>query len=204
MRSRCLLVLAFLLSSSVQARELATFEIKEPLGRTWTDEWLTHAFTIDLGGHRMPTFRLDLTTADGESLPAQFYAEPEGTLLDNTHTPWGKMRLKVLFKATIEKNSTARFVVTDQGKLPRTWNPVKIETLDWIGRDIHGRPAGGVRTTVVLGAYRFSPDTPWPFPHVYFGKPLTGVWMVLWPADVKMAKWKNTWLEQGPAREQLL
>jgi len=191
-------VIAFSVAAS--ATELARFQIKEPLGRTWTNQWLTHEVRIELGGRRLNAGSLDLATAEGESLPAQFYLAPDGKLLSDKDTVTFTTQLKVLFKATIQKNATTRFVVTDRGKLPRTWNPVKIETIDWIGRDIQGRPAGGVQTTVVLGGYRFSPDTPWPFPHIFFGKPSTAVWMVLWPVDVKVAKWKNTWLEQGPAR----
>ncbi|MBM4036176.1 MAG: hypothetical protein FJ291_30955 [Planctomycetes bacterium] len=194
----CACALAFL-APLATAVELARFEIKEPLGRDWRDEWLTQTVAIDFGGHRMPTYLLDLTTAEGESLPAQFYALPDGKLLDDYHTPFGKMQLKVLFKATIKKDSTARFVVTDQGKRPRTWEGLKIDKLDWIGPT-----GGGQQCTVLFGGYRFSFASPMPIPYIYFGQPAQTIASVIWPSSVKLKGVRDSWLEEGPARAVLL
>lgn len=87
---------------TVRAGEVARFEIREPLGQTWTGDWLTQPITVT------PSDTLRLLGPDGVPVPAQFTAG------------------NVLFLATIKANSTNVFTVVDDG-VPVTWTPLRYD-----------------------------------------------------------------------------
>ena len=78
------IVVAGALATTIFARQLGEFEIEEPLGVNWPDEWITHRVIINAGEVGIPAGRLGMLQVqpprkDGEAevrlIPAQFYRE---------------------------------------------------------------------------------------------------------------------------------
>lgn len=190
-------LLALSLSGPAGAAELARFEIKEPLGRDWRDEWLTRQVQVDLGERHLNLDRFQLTTPDGEALPAQFHTEGKTPIT-------GKATLKVLFKAPLKKGEPKALVVTDGGKLPVPWQGVSVQT------EIGDAPTytiwhHTVENGVCKAAFseytgtRSAQDTAI---IESLGHPSARASLATfqWPKDVAPTAARSEWLEKGPAR----
>jgi len=97
--------------AAAAAGELGHFEIREPLGMTWPDEWLTAGVKIDLGSRQVRASRLAVLADDGNAVPAQFYRGK--TLLGENDTLSGEGAYEVLFCATIPAGKTSIFRVLE-------------------------------------------------------------------------------------------
>ncbi len=187
--------------------ELGRFEIAEPLGRDWSGEWVTAEASIDTGSRDVPAGRLRVVTtvrprgrkgraedapARTMVLPAQFYDADGEKLLAETHAAGGRMRLKVLFAAVLQKNATQVFRIVDGGEQPRPWRPVRIRT-------------DGPRTTVTNGVYEleFDGSAPRPIHAVRAGGARGTMGVFSWPGGVRCTGVTDRWVERGPARAVL-
>lgn len=168
---------------------VAEFTIREPLGQTWTDEWLTQEFTADFGRSRVDAGRLRLRTRDGEAVPCQFYALPGGLLLEDRDVLAGRVTLRVLFKATVPRNEPLPFVVDDGGGVPPSWHRVTVTER-------------GTRTIVSNGVYEieFDPAAPLPISALRCGGVRGTLGTFAWPRDVVPTGVSDEWIERGPAR----
>ena len=102
---------------------LASFEVREPLGQTWTEEWLTHDVQLALGSEAVTAGQLRLVGPDGD-VPAQFYRR--GKLLAAAEKLAGTVELRVLFRASIVANKTPAFLIADGGAGPPAWPRVAV------------------------------------------------------------------------------
>lgn len=114
------------LASNAPAAELARFEIKEPVGQNWTDEWLTQEVAIDLSDKKLEVGELQLVDAEGTALPVQFFSIPSNVTLKANEELSGKVRLKVFFNTTIKKSQTATFALTDSAAKTPPWPAVEV------------------------------------------------------------------------------
>ncbi|MFP4055433.1 MAG: hypothetical protein ACLF0G_01015 [Candidatus Brocadiia bacterium] len=185
-------LLAALLPGSAVATELAEFTIREPLGRNWTDEWLTHEVTVEPPGGELTASSLQVETQEGQALAAQFYLAESGRCLKLSETLTTETRLQVLFKASVKKNQTAVFRVTDRAKRTRPWQAVEISRR-------------GGRTVVENGAYRvvFRDKSLLPIDEITAAGDETNLAPFAWPKDAEPAAVKQEWAERGPARAVL-
>ncbi|MBD3265318.1 hypothetical protein GF373_01500 [bacterium] len=182
------LAIFFVFTVNLHAKELARFEIREPLGQTWEDEWLDREISINLEGKSIPVAKLDLR-ANGKSIPAQFHillngktllALNDGDMLETVGS------LAVLFKATIPKNETVTFTVTDERKESREWQPLAIEeTPD--------------RIVVKNGIYEMVFDSRNPLPVNAIRCQGMELGEFSWPEGINVSGVRDTWIDKGPA-----
>lgn len=188
------------LASAASAADLATFEIREPLGQDWTDEWLTQDVTLDTGGREVKAGALVLTASESGkdekspaaapvAVPAQFYRD--GKVLAAADGLRGSAKLRVLFLGTLRKGRTVTFRVTDGPAEAASATP-----------RLTVARAGDV-TTVSGGAWslRFDPARPLPINQVTSGPANAAVPAVFqWPVGAEPTGVKDEWLELGPVR----
>lgn len=165
------------------AVELARFEIKEPLGRDWRDEWLTREVQADAAGRSLRLSALQLKTPDGEVLPAQFYAE-------------GKALLRVLFRTSLKKDETRAFVIADDGKLPPPWPSVQVESRRILG-DGGDESASLIRNRVYQATARAATRAPI---EIVAGARREPLFHWAWPKGAEPSAVTDEWLDKGPAR----
>jgi hypothetical protein len=177
------------------AAELARFSIREPLGQTWPEEWLTQDMAVDLGARPVRAGDLALLGPDGASVPAQFYRD--GRLLGQADVVAGRASLRVLFKATIRANAESAFVLAATGDSPRRaegagerpWPAVAVTR------------AGAV-TRVANGVYEveFDGSRPLPINALRCASAAASLGEFAWPAAARATGVQDEWPEQGPAR----
>ena len=183
--------------TAADAKELASFAIREPLGRTWTDEWLTRDVTLDPGGERIQVGRLALLAAAGEdpdaaapeAVPAQFFG---GRILADHEFIEKATKVRLRFRATIPKNTTVRFRVTDEGRTPPPWPHVTVTRK-------------GERLVVANGVYEmgFDPRRPLPINAMRMARTPGTLGAFAWPEGVEAVAVENAW-ENGPAVTKLV
>ena len=175
--------LIFILAAAAFAADLARFEIKEPLGHDWRDEWLTRQVQVDLGERPLRLSSLQLKTADGELLPAQFDAE-------------GKAVLRVLFKASLKKDETKAFVVTDDGNFPPPWPSVQVEN-----RRLLSENGGLSLISIENGSYHVIVGMePHGSLYIVAGSRREPLFHWVWPKGAEPSAARHEWVEKGPAR----
>ena len=165
---------------------LAQFSIREPLGQTWPDEWLTRDVPVDFGPRKVRAADLALLGADGAGLPAQFYRD--GRPLADSDELTGKAALRVLFKATIAADAESTFVLTG-GAGERPWPAVTVAE-------------SGPRLRVANGIYEveFDAARPLPINSLRCGSAAASLGTFSWPKDAEATGVTEEWLERGPAR----
>jgi len=175
----------FCAAGAVRAAELGAFEVREPLGQTWAEEWLTAE--VELTGAGGVAAEGLVVWQGGAQVPAQFYEVATGRALAGALGE--RAKVKVLFRATIPARQAVRFRV-EAGK--RQWAGVTVGE------------AGGV-TTVGNGVYALTFDAARPLPINGIG-PATrpgAAGAFAWPAGVEATGVTDEWMEQGPARAVL-
>ena len=196
------------LAAASAAGDLGTFEIREPLGRDWSGEWIIREVTIDAGdGVRAGDLQVEAEEpADGDTpkqrraLPTQFYEAATGTLLEPQATLRGRAKLKALFAAVLAKDAVNRFYVTGRRKDYWALTPEQRAGRDaWQPLDIVDDRGGWRISTGFEGIFFIEEDSLTPFSTVFHvgGRPLASL---SWSDGVKPTGVKNEWLERGPAR----
>lgn len=181
---------SILANGSAQASKLGEFQIREPLGVAWTEEWLDREVEIDPGQQAVKAGSLAVVTSQGVACPAQFYRPgavqplPEEAQLD------GRQTLRVLFQASLPKNSVTRFTIEEKRE---SFQP-RLRARQENGRIILGN---GFYTVWL------DPATPLPLNGIAGGEETNSLGQFSWPAGVVAAGVQDEWLERGPARALL-
>jgi hypothetical protein len=193
------LVVVGALAAAGHAAELGTFRIKEPLGVTWSREWITREVTIDASeGAAVRSLQVETTVertveeggrektvAETIALPSQFHDARTGRLLEPDRVLKGNHKLGVFFAAVLAENETAVFRVTDE-RTESAWPSVRCESDEG-------------EVTVSNGRYvvRLGPGAPLDAASGAAGKvPLR----FRFPDGVEAKGVRNEWIERGPAR----
>jgi len=185
----CLWALVFLNPLAATAVELARFELKEPLGRDWRDEWLTADVLVQVRPRKVPIAALQLKTSDGEVLPAQFDTTQRTQTLIDTHP------LVVLFRTSLKKDEKRSFVITDDAKPPLPWRGVTVQT------SIGDSPrATSYHHAVENGVYKAAFSEPGVAIVESLGLAKALPMAIEWPKDATPTAVKSEWVERGPAR----
>lgn len=169
------------------AADLATLEVKEPLGRNWSNEWLTEELALRFP-RPVKAGELQLVDRESHQLPAQFYRADEKEPLAPDATLSGQVRLRGLFLASIPKNKSVRFTVRDGAPAKPDWRPVVVNRRD-----------GAFVVSNGLYQVVFDPRRLLPFNDI----PGCGIAAVEWPKGVEPSGVEDRWLERGPARSVL-
>ncbi len=182
-------ILIALLTVSASGEELTRFTIEEPVGQTWTDEWLTQDIQFNLGNKEIPPIQLQLEKESGEVLPAQFYHKNDKNMLEKHQALSGAQSLTVLFKATIPKNKTTTFLLTDERNDVRNGPMIQVEM-------------SGSRIHITNGVYgiEFNTENKRLFHAIYDGEGNKLPGTIQWPSDCKVRGIKSKFIEKGPAR----
>lgn len=181
-----------------KAFELAQFNIKEPLGVSWPDEWLNMEVTIDTNQVAVPAQSLCLLQVEssegkadlvsGDIAPAQFYHE--GKLLSGSEILKGRLQLQAFCNVNLQKGRTSLFKV------------IAVDTNAAVSRPALQIVEKEHKTTVENGIYEITFDTSIPLPvnEVRCGRAADSLVGFEWPAGAKVSKVEDCWLERGQVR----
>ena len=187
----CILSL-HLLCSCVLASAGATlgeFVLREPLGLTWSDEWITRDVQIDAGREPVAAGSLAVVSEDGNACPSQFYTQAASQPLAAGESLRGRHTLRVLFKTTLRKNASARYVIRE---VQERFTPVAVRESDG-------------RITVTNGIYTIVLDSADPLPvnAIRCADGADSLGRFSWPVGVVATGVRDEWVERGPARSIL-
>jgi len=167
--------------SAAGAAELATFTVAEPLGRDWTDEWLTQDVRVGAAG--LAALQLAVeggADAGRQAVPAQFDPGPE------------KGTVRVLFRASLKKNERLRFIVADGARTTPDGPRLAVT-------------AEGDAVTLANGLYEVVFEAKRPLP-INALRPAGGrgsLGTFAWPEGVEAVGVQDEWLQRGPLRAVL-
>lgn len=160
--------------------------LQDPLGVDWPDEWITLDVQLDTGGHAVEAGSLRVVDGASACVPAQFY-DREGTLLKPGKTIRGKVSLRVLLHATLEKNSKVEYrVLRSESQPPHT---IAVES------------AAG-RTVISNGVFEavFDENDVLPVNQLRARGAPGSLVTCRWPDVAEPTGVIDCWLELGPAR----
>ncbi len=169
--------------------DLARFEVREPFGADWPDEWLTADVRID-AGEGLEAGRLELAGPDGQVRPAQFYRE--GRVLEDGEILRGPVPLRVLFRTALPKDAAAVFRITGGGEKGRRWVPLTLAGSGDVLRAGNG-----------LYELEFDRSRPLPVNAIRAGEARESLGTFRWPDGKEAAGVVDDWIERGPARAVL-
>jgi len=176
------------------ALEVGRFQIREPLGVDWPDEWITVTVTVDPGRARVPAQNLRvvrLGDTDGqaaERVSAQFYRRER--LLDASEILQAPAPLDILCNVHLAKGRTARYRV------------LAVEPGDAGEGPVLSIVEERSEISVKNGVYEmcFDASSPLPINAVRCVGNGDNLVRFRWPTDVDATRVRDRWLERGPAR----
>ncbi len=170
------------------AGELARFEVREPLGQTWHDEWLSQKVLLQLGERRIRVGDLKLLGAGQVEIPAQYYITlPKAQLLSADELLTGLVKVQILFRASVPQGQVLPFTLRDEPGPTVGWQALTIES-------------GGGNIRIHNGVYELVLDGAYPIRRLGRLGTTNSLVRFSWPANLAPTSVADEWIERGPVR----